>query len=150
MYRARCPQALSSWDRWINVHSRRHMVKTYPEGYRWYGKQSKPIYLQRIEADVPSSQEFPQEQIRRHFGHDYFTCSLAWLLAWAILLRADEIDLWGVGPDKDYHWQRPCLAYWVQLARAVGITVHIPAGVDFGDPGDPATYTGPLYGYQTT
>lgn len=153
VYEVKWPESLDTWTRWINLHSKRHMLKTYPTWYKWYGEQTKPIYLQESQPDVPSSQAFPAIDIIKHFGHAYFTFSGSWFLAWAIMEGFDWIDLPGFHMQRNWQhsYQRPCFFYWVELARQRGIKVTYPDEVGQPDPpGDPTTYSGPIYGYQTT
>jgi len=154
------------WTRWFNLHSKEWMLYKYPAGYKWYTKQTKPIYLRDVYPDIPASVKFPREEIQKYFGGPqkgspgrYFTCSVCWLIALAIMEGFERIELWGFAlidkphkPHDCYKFERPCFFYWVQKARDLGIEVTYPkevAKIPF-EPGDPATYTGPLYGYCTT
>jgi hypothetical protein len=162
-YRFTCKRVLGEWTRWFNLHSPSHMQRTYPEGVAWYRTQTKPIYLQEVDPTIPGSVAFPREAVQRYFGANgqpqrYFTCSNAWLMALAILEGFDRIELWGHQMQKgaEYAAQRPCFFYWIEEARRRGIEVIIPpaslGGPDasYGEAGDPTTYTGPLYGYETS
>ena len=151
VYRVKFPQALTTYTRWINLHSRAHMLKTYPFSFQWYTTQTKPIYFQRLQPDVPSSQVFPGDAIKEFFGHRYFTFSGAWFMAWAIMEGFDWIDMPGFHMQRgwQYDTQRPCFFYWVEEARRRGIKVTFPDEVGHGEAGDPLTYDGPLYGYDT-
>lgn len=163
----RCPRAMDYWTRWFNLHSREHMVKTYPAGFYYYGHHpaQKPVYLQKVQPDVPSSVVFPRENIQAMFAtakgpNRYFTCSACWLIAFAILEGFERIEMWGfelrdTKPGGVYAFERPCVAYWIQQARDHGISVWYQDALErlyaAGAliPGDPDTYTGPLYGYST-
>ena len=140
MYRVRCPQLGETWTAWFNLHSAKWILQRYPHVYAWYRRQTKPVILQET---------FPGQELIAVLGSRYFTCSVAWLIALA-LSGADNtrIELWGFGGDHKYAEQRPCIAYWIQRARALGI--EVVTSVDFGEPGDGANYTGLLYGYETT
>lgn len=83
----------------------------------------------------------------------YFTSTPAWQIAYAIYLQCyHRIELWGFELERDtnHDHERPCFFYWVSRARAAGIDVFIPDGVRISEPGDPHTYFGPLYGWETT
>jgi hypothetical protein len=162
-YRKLLPSLIKEdhWTRWFNLHSRMHMQETYPAGYFWYTQQSKPIYTQRHQPDIPGCITFPGKAIQEAFPLPdgtptrYFTCSVCWLIAFAILEGFTHIELWGFElRDKRagrHAFERPCFFYWVQQARDRGIDVMFPpevAALPF-EPGDPTTYTGPLYGYET-
>lgn len=160
------PHTREEFTRWVNVHSKRHMLtepakaggmtaRPYPRGYVWYGQQTKPIYLQEVQADVPASQRFPKDEIIAFFGHRYFTFSGAWMIAWAIVEGFKRIELYGFQLSKRkplYAIERPCFAYWIEEARRRGVEIVYPGiiGSIEGEAGDPSTYDGPLYGYETT
>lgn len=158
-YRKYIADITDHWTRWFNLHSRAHMEKTYPRGLNWYLAQdgTKPIYTQKYWSDIPGCVPFPRERIQAAFPEaaHYFTCSIAWLLAFAIVEGFEVIDLHGFAlglKPNDYHaYERPCFFYWVQQARNRGIVVTYPPDIHALPPiaGDPATYTGPLYGFAT-
>lgn len=137
IYRLKYPEALETWTRWFNVHSHAHMVKTYPDGFAWYTQQTKPIYFAHEEPEVPSAVLFPYRQIQTHFQHSptepetFFTLSLAWLMAFAIMEGFERIELWGHSlTERDMDTRRPAIHYWIGRARQAGITVYIPPDVD--------------------
>jgi hypothetical protein len=148
------------WTRWFNLHSRQHMDASYPRDIAFRKQQdgSKPFYTQLFQPDLPGSIEFPRKQIQAAFPEaaNYFSCSICWLIALAILEGFERIEFWGVRlsdrkKTKTYHFERPCFFYWVQKARDHGIDVWYQKEVEEipFEPGDPTTYDGPLYGYDT-
>lgn len=150
--RKRAPRGtLETCTRWFNLHSRAHMDATYPSGVAWYKTLDIPIYTQRIQPDFKDSRVFPRKEIEKYFNSTYFTFSGAWLVAFAIMEGFKRIELYGfeLKRDHQYDFERPCMSYWVAEARRRGIDIYVPPGVEFGEPGDPASYTGPLYGYET-
>lgn len=159
-YNRKLPRLLGEWTRYFNLHSRRHMNATYPHGVRWYKSQdgTRPIYFQKHQPDIPGSTPFPREAVEQHFGHSYFTFSGAWMAAFAIMEGFERIEFWGFmlrdKPDRHnecYKFERPCFFYWVQEARNRGIEVIYQqeiADLPF-EPGDPHTYTGTVYGFET-
>ena len=163
----RCPQAMSEWTRWFNLHSRQHIVGTYPAAFAYYQTKAedRPIYLQKVQPDVPTSIVFPRKQIQEAFAtakgpNRYFTCTVTWLIALAILEGFERIELWGfelrdTKRGSAFAFERPCFAYWVQVAKEHGIEVFYQEAVEklyaSGQllPGDPEAYTGKLYGFST-
>lgn len=168
------PEAMETYTCWFNLHPRRQIDKLYKSGVEWYREQDKPIYLQVADPSIPASRAFPREEIQQHFAIErqpmrYFTSTLAWCMAHAIRLREfDCIDLQGfmlpqprfpIGDDTEirpgdslHGRQRPCVAYWVERARMIGIEVRVPPDVykhGVFEPGDAMRYQGPLYGYET-
>lgn len=163
----RSKQALAIWTRWFNLHSKKHMLGSYPSAYHYYQNNAngRPIYLLKAQPDISTSIAFPREQIQAAFAtakgpNRYFTCSVCWLIALAILEGFERIELWGfelrdTKPGSTFAFERPCFAYWVKMARDRGIEVFYQDAVTklYEDgkmiPGDPDTYTGKLYGYST-
>lgn len=164
-YTRRYPPAIDHFTRWFNLHSRKHMDDTYPECVAWYKRQdpAKPIYFQKHQRDIPGSAVFPRAELEAFFpeaigpnGNFYATCSVCWLIPFAIYMGFKRIELWGfmlrdVKPGEAYKWERPCFFYWVKQARDRGIDVFYQRAIEElpFEPGDPSTYTGPVYGYDT-
>ena len=96
------------------------------------GQQTKfPIYMQKKEPDIPSSVEFPKEEIMRVFGR-YFTNSISWEIALAIYEGFGTIYLYGVdmAQDSEYSFERPSVEYFLGWARGRGINLVIPEKSD--------------------
>lgn len=162
-YLRRLPRALIEWTRYFNMHSKQHMLKTYPAGFKWYEDQdgTRPIYLRdAVEPTIKGSTVFPRHELQTYFSTNgtpqrYFTCSACWFIALAIYEKFERIELWGFEvrtTKKKYAFERPCIFYWIEEARKRGIEVWTPPELIL-DPytiGDPDTYDGPLYGYETT
>jgi hypothetical protein len=153
----------AQWTRWFNLHSRRHMAATYPRRLAYFLGRSdtRPFYTQKFWPDIPGCIAFPRDTIQEYFKtsagpNRFFTCSVCWMIALAIVEGFDRIELWGFQlsdrkPGGRYVFERPCFFYWVQQARDRGLQVTYQAEVaqlPFA-PGDPDTYDGPLYGYDT-
>jgi hypothetical protein len=157
-------RVLTGWTRWFNLHSREHQRQAYPTHVRWLREQlraqPRPYYTQVLWGNMPGCVKFPRKTIQRAFAtsqgpNRYFACTLAWQLALAIYERFDVIELWGY-TFRDvqtglYAFQRPCIFYWIALARARGVLVLEQAGVAALPhvAGDPDAYRGPVYGYDT-
>lgn len=164
-YIMRLPRTIREheWTAWFNLHSRAHWLVTYPAGAAWYLRQdgTKPIYTQKFWPDLPGCIEFPRKEIQEYFAtakgpNRYFTCTVAWLVAFAIYKGFERIELWGfmlrdTKPNGRWIAERANFFYWVEQARQRGIEVWYPPEVEAipYEPGDPDTYTGPLYGYET-
>lgn len=150
----RFQEAQTTWTRWFNFHSKAHMLKRYPEAWDWMKEQTKPIYLQAHDPDIPWSLTFPRQDIQEHFGYyeadgsfvdeTFFNCSASWLLAFAIMERFQRIELWGIEVARpEFAFERPCIAYWIGRARQAGINVFLPENVTL-------CKAPSIYGYETT
>ena len=157
----------NEWTRFFNLHSKEHIVGTYPSGWYYYKHKAngRPVYLHKADPDIPTSVTFPRKEIQQFFATPkgpmrYFTCSVCWLIAFAIYEGFERIELWGfelrdTKPKSVFAFERPCFAYWVQVAKERGIDVFYQDAITklYADgkmiPGNPDTYDGKLYGYST-
>ena len=162
-FEKRHPKALLEWTRWFNLHSKKHILATYPSGWKYFQEQTdgRPVYLQKTHEDVPTSKVFPRDEIQNFFAtstgpNRYFVCTVCWLIALAIFEGFRRIELWGfelkdTKPGERHAFERPCVWYWIKQARDRGIDVVYQkelTRLPF-EPGDAETYVGPLYGYET-
>jgi hypothetical protein len=147
-------QPAVTFTRWFNMHSRGHMLRKYPDWYWWYGKQVAPkrIVLQEVQPDIPCSERFPKEDVLAYAGHAYITHSAAWFMALAGMEKFERVEMSGflLRRDHQHSFERPCFFYWVERLRREGVEVILPEDLEVGEGGDPFSYTGPLYGYETT
>lgn len=115
-----------------------------PEYRAWLKDCPVPIYIQAETEHCPSGQVFPIREICAFFQTDYFTCSIAYQIAFALYLKADEIGCYGIdlAQTAEYAWQRPSVEYWIGLARGMGVKVDIPPTSDI-------LKTAQMYAYET-
>ena len=163
----RSKQAIKYWTRYFNLHSKQWITGVYPSGWHYYRDKAagRPVVLLKEQPDIPTSVAFPRKEIQAHFAtakgpNRYFTCSVCWLIALAIYEGFERIELWGfelrdTKPGQAHAFERPCVAYWIKVARDAGVDVWYQEEVkqlyEAGQmiPGDPDTYDGKLYGYST-
>jgi hypothetical protein len=85
-------------------------------------------YLTLKEYDfIPTSFEYPVEEICESIQLDYFTGGVDFMLAYAIFRGVKKIDLYGVHTTRDdeYEYQKPSLEFWIGLAKGNGIDINI-------------------------
>lgn len=76
--------------------------------------------------------EYPERTIKERFGPFFFTSSIAFLMAKAIVdceaMGIPEIGIWGVmqASETEYFQQRPGIQYFIWEARRAGIRVGVP------------------------
>ena len=124
------------WDRWFELHDfarfRADMEK-YGDYIRWLQQIEAPLYVQEKQPDMPRSVAYPRDEILRAFDfgsvRNYFSSSMAWMMALAMQEGVDEIGLWGVNmaAQDEYGYQRPCCEFLLGIAAGRGIKVTIPA-----------------------
>jgi hypothetical protein len=97
-----------------------------------------PVFmLEPLPPEVPNGTPVPYDGLMQEFGPYFFTSSLAWMLAMAIMTEGvEEIGLWGVdmAANEEYQWQRPGCQYFLQEAVKRGIEVTLPPESDLLQP----------------
>lgn len=134
-------QQVPRWDRHFEIHPIELTKAPEYRGYfaDWLSQPhgDRPIYMQEKFAEVPNSVRLPIGEITQRFSRAYFTNSVSWMMAWAIMEGASEIGLWGVnmaqfgvGGRSEYAHQRPSCEYFLGLAEGLGIKVWLPEVCD--------------------
>lgn len=103
-----------------------------------------PVYLKEARPEVPAGRPFPYAAVYEAFagkaGAKYFTNSISFFIAFAILEGFEEIHLYGVdmmtsampagGGGAEYSYQRPSCEYWMGIAEGYGVKVVLPEECD--------------------
>lgn len=118
---------LHKWDEPALVEKLR---EAEADGYKRWLKSLKCEVITQEPLD--GCKQYPIDQIVEEFGR-YFTNSIAYMIAYAILEGAYEIHLYGVdmaasgpGIENEYSVQRPSCEYILGVAAGRGIKIHIP------------------------
>ncbi len=103
-------------------------------------------------AEIPLSEAFPIKQAVKEFGIPYFTNTIAYMIAYAMLKGAKEIDIYGVNQasSSEYFYEKSGVEYMIGVAngRGIKITIH---GERSELLGQKARFGGALqYGYNQT
>lgn len=79
--------------------------------------------------EIPLSEEFPLEESAKEFGHGsmYFTNTICYMVAYALLNGAKEIDFYGVNQagSHEYAEEKGGVEYWIGVAVGRGVKVTI-------------------------
>jgi len=72
-------------------------------------------------------EEYPLKEIVEAYQNTYFTNSICYMIAYAILTGVKRIDLWGVNQHgmKEYVNERKGVEFWIGLAMGHGIQFQI-------------------------
>jgi len=114
---------LTRYDVLFEMHKRHK----YLEKLSRLASCGKPVIMQRVERDIPTSQAFPADEIADKLGDDFF-CTISYMLAYGIFLGYTEIRLYGIIllHDTEYMRQRPSVKYYLGVAHALGVKVWAP------------------------
>lgn len=86
--------------------------------------------ITRMKHDLlPNSIPFPLGKM----PVQYFTNTIAYMIAYAVYKGATEIEMYGVALLLEYEYsdQRPCIEFWIGYAmgKGVKVTVHDPTTI---------------------
>jgi hypothetical protein len=78
-------------------------------------------------AEIPLSEEFPLEECVKEFGLPYFTNTICYMIAFALLKGAKEIQLFGVNQagSHEYTEERSGVETWLGIAMGRGVRVIV-------------------------
>ena len=115
-------------DRWFEIHKNwdEHVVEG-TDHFGWLASAPIPVYMVERIAGIHNSVRFPIERIMGPHP-DYFTSSVAFMIALAIEEGFKEIGLWGIDliVGDEYFYQKPCAEFWLGVAHGKGITITLP------------------------
>jgi hypothetical protein len=129
------------FDRWFELHSLYDFYHSNP-GHKEFLRNFKgPVYVREqdyqlaLKWGIDTAQPFPHRVILDNF-RPYFTNTISWLLALAIMMHPEWLGIYGVDMAQDnvlqaeYSQQRPSCEYFLGIAEGQGITLDIPNGCD--------------------
>lgn len=88
----------------------------------------KPLVAPFRYEEIPNSIAFPLEQYVNEFGAPYFTNTIAYMVAYALLQGAKKIDVYGINQasSSEYFYEKAGVEYVLGIAvgRGVEVTIH--------------------------
>ena len=129
------------WDRLYDLHEHHNIVKD-AEHAGYLARCEKPVYVFEPKPEWPTSVAFPKDEILETLGR-YFTNSISWMVAHALMEGATELHIYGVdlAQGTEYAQQRPSAEYMLGIAVGMGVKVYIPPSSDL-------LHAGTLYGVE--
>jgi len=115
----------------FELHDFEHIKKSRRnagEGhFKWLQEAKIPVILQEEHEDMPMSIAFPKNVIISKFPRAYFTNTVSWMMAYAIMLEYKTIHLYGINMavDGEYSYERPSCEYFCGIAEGLGIELFI-------------------------
>lgn len=114
------------YDRVFELHDYEDLRMTHAHLGAYLEKLQHLDSVYMAGAYLPNAIVYPFDAVAETTG-EYWTSSVAYMLALAIHEGAEEIGIYGVDANDDYGYQRPNLEYLIGFARGRGIKVHLPA-----------------------
>lgn len=117
-------------DRWFDMHA--NYLEGCVEGTdhdAWLRRCPIPVYMTDAHTEYPNAIRYPLESMISTWG-DYFTSTIAYMVALAISEGFQDIHLYGIDlvVGTEYGFEKPCAEFWLGVATGKGIRVHLPAG----------------------
>lgn len=77
--------------------------------------------------EIPLSQPFPIHESFKEFGRPYYTNTICYMIAYALLQGAKEIELFGVNQasSSEYFYEKAGVEFWLGVAIGRGVKVTI-------------------------
>lgn len=77
--------------------------------------------------EIPLSEAFPLEECAKKFGAPHFKNTIAYMIAYALLKGAKEIEVFGVNQasSSEYFYEKACVEYWLGIANGLGVKLTI-------------------------
>lgn len=132
-------------DRWFEIHNLERPPKNNPEHLGFMSKLSIPLYVLKKWDFLQNDNQivFPFNEVcdwlkaRGHIGYRYFTNSISWFIALAIMEGFEEIHVYGVDMavdndkvgNSEYAYQKPSCEYMLGVAEKYA-KVFIPESSD--------------------
>ena len=137
---------IDRYHRWFEMHKLEHVEETWRASNhgKWLRQCPVPLYMLEKHPEIPNSIKFPAREMVLKFGSEWFSSSLAYMLALAIYEKIfKEIHIYGVdlATKEEYIIQRPGFMHLVWVARAEGTTIYFPSECALLHPM-------PLYGFD--
>ena len=133
--------ALPRFDLWFELHGNLLWpeCESYGKPYLdWLSKLQVPVFMQAgiYGNHVPKALPFPKDQLVNEFGPFFFTSSFSWMTAFAIVLGAKEVAMYGIdmASREEYILQRPGGYYFIVEGARRGVKVWAPYESDIMQP----------------
>lgn len=117
-------------SRWYDIHSAYHFEEQGPEYWRWLSELQCPVFMQKVEPEIPNSVAFPADKLRQMFG-PHFGGSVSWMLAHAMLEhcaghKIEKISLHGVhlSHKEEYEDEARGACFLMGWASGLGIQIE--------------------------
>ena len=123
------------WTMWFQLHDiDEHHKLDKDEHIQWLVESGIPVVMwpEHIgKYDIPNAVPYPRDEVLAYFGK-YFTNTVSWMLAVAILEGRKKIGVYGVdmAQDSEYGHQRPSCEYFLGWAKGLGIEIELPEASD--------------------
>jgi len=122
------------FDRHFELHPFHWIKDNNPPYWQWLTEiRDKPVYLRGTDPlQIPAGVAYPKDEVLSAFRFRYYTNTVSWMLAMAILEQPPRVGVWGVdmAQTTEYRSQRPSCEWLLGVAQGTGIDVVLPGECD--------------------
>lgn len=129
------------WDRHFELHPPHFFKDKNPGYWKWLTQphDGKTVYVREVTPEIPTGIQYPIAEVVNHFQSRYFTNTISYMIALAIMNGPKAIGVYGVdmaqtmpvlGGSPEYQNQRPSCEWLLGVAMGAGIEVVIPEQSD--------------------
>lgn len=121
-------------DRWFQIHydwEDRAKWAPHTDQRKWITDSPIPVYMIDHDPSMPNSVRYPIERVMATLKmHDYFTSSIAFMIALAIAEGFEQIGIYGIDLiiGREYHYEKSNVEFLLGIANERGIQIHKPEG----------------------
>jgi len=140
-------QQVPRTDRHFEIHDRSETCKGWAQSpeqeeaarnvyWDWINTMGPRAVLKELRPETPHATAYPLDDVLKAFPQGYFTNTISYMIALALLEGVTEIGLWGVDmaltgdptvpASNEYSLQRPSVEFYLGIAVGSGVRVHIP------------------------
>lgn len=115
-------------------------------------KLKVPLIAPYKYEEIPLSEEFPLERCVKEFGIPYFSNTISYMIAYALLEGIKEIDIYGINQasSSEYFYEKAGVEYWLGIAVGRGVKITINGASSELLTNKARFGGGILYGYNMT
>lgn len=119
-------------DRWFQIHhnwNERNYWAAGTDQEKWLKECPIPVYMISDVAEIPNAVAYPKEWVKAELKcHEYFTSSIAFMIALALAEGFEEIGVYGIDLicGREYAFEKPCAEFFLGIAHARGVKYHLP------------------------
>lgn len=102
-------------------------IQNLGETIQKINKLGCPLIAPYKYAEIPKSEAFPIHECVKEFGIPYFTNTICYMIAYALMKGAEQIDIFGVNQagSHEYLEEKGGVEYWIGVAVGRGVRVTI-------------------------
>jgi len=76
---------------------------------------------------IPTAKEYPLQEVVKRFGTCYFTSSIEYMIAYALMKGATKLKFYGINMTvkQEYIDQKPGVEFWLGMAKGMGVEYEL-------------------------